>query len=111
MKARLCREGNPLLYEWCDRHDVRCSRLGKFIVATNPAEEPALEAVLRQAHANGVTSVRPVDGTFVREQEPYVRATAGLWSPDTGIIDSHGFMRSLLQAARTAAAWWPGSTG
>jgi len=108
LKARRCVEGNPLVYEWCERHDVRCSRLGKFIIATSAEEEPALEKILRQAHANGVTALRPVEGSFVREQEPNVVATAGLWSPDTGIVDSHGFMRSLLQAAKDrgcAVAW------
>lgn len=27
---------------------------------------------------------------------PEVRASSGLWSPETGIIDSHGVMLSLL---------------
>ena len=40
--------------------------------------------------------------------EPQVRCTAALWSPDTGIVDSHALMASLLadaEAHGATAAW------
>ena len=33
LKAKLCVEGNPLLYEFCDLHHVPYQRLGKMIIA------------------------------------------------------------------------------
>jgi L-2-hydroxyglutarate oxidase LhgO len=100
LKAELCVEGADALYAWCEDRGVACVPLGKYIVATCTAEEPALERLLRQAHQNGASDVTLVSGRAVRRREPNVRATAALWSPRTGIVDSHAFMRSLLAAAR-----------
>lgn len=100
LKARLCVPGNRALYAWCERHGVDHARLGKYIVATAPDEEPALEQILARARTNGVDALEPVTGAAVAAAEPHVRATAGLWSPNTGIVDAHGFMASLLAEAR-----------
>ena len=100
LKARLCARGNRSLYAWCEARRVPHQRLGKLIVATVPDDEPKLEAIVRQAEENGVTSLRPLSAREVRELEPHVRATRGLWSPDTGIVDSHQLMASLDADAR-----------
>ena len=108
LKATLCAAGNPGLYAWCAAHGVPHARLGKLIVATAAEEEPKLDAILRQAEANGVTSLRPLSAAEVHALEPHVRAVRGLWSPDTGIVDSHQLMASLLadaEARGCAAAW------
>jgi L-2-hydroxyglutarate oxidase LhgO len=108
LKATLCAAGNRSLYEWCEAHGVPHQRLGKLIVATSADEEPKLEQIVRQAEANGVTSLRPLSAWEVRALEPHVRAVRGLWSPDTGIVDSHQLMASLLAEAEAhgcAAAW------
>ena len=108
LKATLCVAGNRSLYAWCAAHGVPHQRLGKLIVATSPDEEPKLDEIVRQAEANGVTSLRPLSAAEVRALEPHVRAVRGLWSPDTGIVDSHQLMASLLADAEAhgcAAAW------
>jgi len=104
LKARLCARGNQSLYTWCASHGVPHARLGKLIVATSADEEPKLEQIVRQARANGVTSLRPLSAEEVRAIEPHVRATRGLWSPDTGIVDSHQLMASLLVDAERHGA-------
>jgi L-2-hydroxyglutarate oxidase LhgO len=108
LKATLCAAGGPGLYAWCEAHGVPHRRLGKLIVATSPEEEPKLEQIVRQAEANGVTSLRPLSAAEVRGLEPHVRAVRGLWSPDTGIVDSHALMASLLAdaAGRGCTAAW-----
>jgi L-2-hydroxyglutarate oxidase LhgO len=108
LKARLCARGNRSLYAWCAAHDVPHARPGKLIVATSAEEEPKLEQILRQALANDVTTLRPLTAAEVRALEPHVRATRGLWSPDTGIVDSHRLMGSLLadaEARGTTVVW------
>ncbi len=79
-----------------------------MIVATESAEEPKLERIVAQAEASGVTSLRPLSGAEARRLEPHVRATRALFSPDTGIVDSHRLMASLLadaEAHGATAAW------
>jgi L-2-hydroxyglutarate oxidase LhgO len=99
LKARLCARGNRSLYAWCEAHDVPHRKIGKLIVATEAAEEAKLDAILRQAAENGVTSLVPLTAAEVRRLEPRVRSTRGLFSPETGIVDSHRLMASLLAAA------------
>ena len=108
LKATLCAAGNRGLYAWCESRAVPHARIGKLIVAVAADEEPKLDQILRQAEANGVTSLRRLTAAEVRALEPHVRAVSGLWSPDTGIVDSHRLMASLLAdaEARGAAAAW-----
>jgi L-2-hydroxyglutarate oxidase LhgO len=104
IKARLCVAGNLALYAWCDAHGVRYRRIGKFIVATSPDEAPALEAILARGMANGVEGLRWAAADELAREEPEVRAAAALWSPFTGIVDSHGFMQSLADEAAAHGA-------
>jgi L-2-hydroxyglutarate oxidase LhgO len=99
LKARLCVAGNRSLYDWCTAHRVEIRRLGKFIVATADDEIAALERIHERADANGVPALRWAEPGELARAEPYVRAVAALFSPDTGIVDSHGLMQSLADAA------------
>ena len=94
-KARLCVRGKQLLYEFCAAFHVPVNNCGKIIVATDSAQLTVLEGYQRQALANGAGELRQLSGDEVREMEPHVDAIAGLWSPTTGIVDSHAFMLSL----------------
>ena len=96
LKASLCVEGRKLLYEACEKRGIPHKRIGKLIVATNPAEEEALQALRAKAQNNGVDDLLFLSGRVVHSLEPDVMASAGLLSPSTGIIDSHSLMRALL---------------
>jgi len=52
--------------------------------------------VRRSAEQNGVTDLERLDANAVHALEPEVRGVAGLWSPSTGIVDSHALMLALL---------------
>lgn len=95
LKARLCRRGRDMLYDYCASRGIPHRRTGKILVATSEAEIPALDQIGRLAAANGVDDLRPLDLAELRELEPEVRAVAALLSPSTGIIDSHAYMLSL----------------
>ncbi|MBI5482379.1 MAG: NAD(P)/FAD-dependent oxidoreductase [Deltaproteobacteria bacterium] len=103
-KARLCVSGNRALYGWCEAHGVPHARLGKLVVATTPDEEPELHRLLAQGQANGVPNLSLADTAFVRAKEPDVRATAALWSPDTGVLDVHALAESLVAEASSRGA-------
>ncbi len=104
LKARLCVEGRRKLYRYCADHRIEHRRCGKLIVAVGSAQIPALEALAHQAAENGVEDIERLSGALVRHFEPELKASAGLYSPSTGIIDSHGLMLSLLGEAESHGA-------
>ena len=91
LKARLCVAGRVALYEYCTAHGVPFRKLGKLIVASDPAEADRLDAIAAQAAANGV-ALRRLSGEEARALEPALRVAAALHSPETGIVDSHALM-------------------
>jgi L-2-hydroxyglutarate oxidase LhgO len=104
LKARLCVEGRGLLYRYCEEHGVAHRRCGKLIVATDPSQMEVLVHLERQGRTNGVTDLRFLDAAEARELEPALRCERALLSPSTGIVDSHGLMRTLLAEAEAAGA-------
>ena len=95
LKAVLCVRGREMLYEYCRQHDVRFSRCGKLVIATSVDEEAELGAILETARGNGVTEGRIIDAGEVREREPNISVRSAIHFPSSGIVDSHGLMKSL----------------
>jgi len=104
LKARLCVEGNPLLYEFCRKYGVDHRTPGKIIVASDDSEVGKLEDLYALGHRNGVDDLRLLSGDEVKRLEPNVRAVAGMLSPSTGILDVHALMRALRGVARERGA-------
>lgn len=103
LKAKYCVEGRELLYSFCVQYDVPHKRLGKYIVAGEDGL-PQLQALLENAHRNGVDNVVYVDKHALQRVEPQVAASHALFSPDSGILDSHAFMQMLLHQAESNGA-------
>jgi L-2-hydroxyglutarate oxidase LhgO len=95
LKAMLCVQGRDMLYSYASERAVPHSRCGKLIVATHDSQRPALEGILKKAHANGVTDVQMLTAQQAQVMEPQLSCVAALHSPSTGIVDSHGLMLSL----------------
>jgi L-2-hydroxyglutarate oxidase LhgO len=104
LKARACVAGKELLYEYCAAHGVPHRRSGKLIVATDAAQESDLLSIQKKAHANGVTDVVRMTREQVQALEPEISCVAGLYSPSTGIIDSHSLMLAYLGDAEERGA-------
>ena len=104
LKAKLCVEGRRRLYEIGARHGVFCRRTGKLLVACAPEETQKLASLYAQGRANGVEGLEMVDRADVPGLAQGVRAVAGLWSPETGIVDSEELMRHFLRQAQDAGA-------
>ncbi len=96
VKARLCVAGRQRLYAYCEEKGVAHRRCGKLIVATHEAQRTKLESLRHTAESNGVRDLAWLDSREIAVLEPNVRAVAGLWSPSTGIVDSHALMLALL---------------
>lgn len=95
LKASLCVEGQRRLYDFCAQHHVAHRRVGKLIVASDPAQLPALCSLVAQARRNGVDDLQSLSAMQVSALEPALRCHAAVLSPSTGIIDSHGLMLAL----------------
>lgn len=96
LKARTCVLGKKLLYDYCSRHRVEFKRLGKLIIATRDDQVDVLKAYQAQGRTNGVNDLELLSQDKLHQLEPNVHGLAALWSPSTGIVDSHGLMLSLL---------------
>jgi len=95
-KARHCVAGKHRLYAYCAERGIAHRRVGKIIVAATDAQVAQLEQHKARAEANGVGDLEWLSQAEVRAMEPEVLGARGLLSPSTGIVDSHGFMLSLL---------------
>ncbi len=104
LKARLCVAGNRALYAYCEARHVDHRRCGKLIVATDEGQVEGLRQLQARAEANGVNDLEWLEAAAARQLEPRLHCTAALFSPSTGIIDSHGLMRALCLDAEAAGA-------
>ncbi len=89
LKAKLCIAGRKQLYQYCEEHAIPHKRVGKLIVASNEAQAPGLQALLDTAARNSVDDLRWLTADEAHAMEPEVRCAAALFSPSTGIVDSH----------------------
>lgn len=102
LKAKLCVEGRALMYEYCERNSIPCLRTGKLIAASEQPEIAKLEELIKQGTQNGVDNLRILGKDEIHKIEPNVNAVAALYSPDTGIVDSHSLMKNLLNKAESS---------
>lgn len=85
LKARLAREGNLAMVEFCREHDIPHDICGKIIVATTEHEVPLLDNLYQRGMQNGV-EVEKLSPQQVRKIEPHVSCVAGVRVPSTGIV-------------------------
>ena len=87
LKAKNCVKGYKQLINFCDKHNVKYDLCGKVIVAVEQSELNYLDILLERGKANGLSDLRKISKEELNEIEPYVNGIAGLFVPQTGIID------------------------
>lgn len=92
-KTRLCVEGNELIYKICKDNNINHKQSGKIIVAVNEEEEKDLEKLYKQGIENGVPGLKIISKDEIKRMEPNINAILGIYSPTTGIVDTHSLMR------------------
>ena len=95
LKAVNCRKGYNLLLEFCDKHNVDYEICGKIIVAVKKEEVPYLKILKERGTANGLQNLKLLSAEEITELEPHARGVAGLFVPQTGIIDFKEVTRKL----------------
>lgn len=95
LKANLCVKGKKMLYQFCAEFEIPYSRCGKLIVATDEQERMMLDDIARKAKANGVDDLNRMNRAQIQETEPGIFALEALFSPSTGVLDTHSYMKQL----------------
>src|SRR5438128_3112993 len=86
LKARLAREGNRSMIDFCQKHGITHEVCGKVIVATVDQELPLLEDLYRRGLENQIGVAR-LSADEVQEIEPHVRCLRGLRVSSTAIVN------------------------
>ncbi len=96
LKHQMCVAGRRKFYDYLAARNVAHRKCGKLIVATNAKEEAKIAGIFKLAQENGVENCTLHTADETRALEPNVRAVSAMLSPETGIVDSHGYMLALL---------------
>ncbi|CAH2777053.1 MAG: Aminobutyraldehyde dehydrogenase (EC [uncultured Paraburkholderia sp.] len=91
LKATLCVRGREMLYDYCVERHVPHARCGKLLVATSNNQIPQLDGIMHKGRENGVLDLMRISGSEAQALE----CVAAVFSPQTGIVDSHQLMLAL----------------
>jgi L-2-hydroxyglutarate oxidase LhgO len=104
LKATLCVRGREMLYDYCAERGVPHQRCGKLLVATARNQIPQLESIVARGKENGVLDLMRISGEEAQALEPALQCVEAVFSPQTGIVDSHQLMLALLGDAERDGA-------
>jgi len=102
LKAKLCVEGNRMLYDFCAEYNIPHKKCGKIIVATDSLEEEYLEDVYKIAKKNRVPGLRLINKKEIKKMEPNVEGAAALYVPTSGIIEATSLVSRLYSLSEEA---------
>ncbi|MFM1786890.1 MAG: L-2-hydroxyglutarate oxidase [Actinomycetota bacterium] len=95
LKAKLTRDGNRLLRQYCLTNGLALIECGKVVVAQDTSQIPALEKLYSQGKQNGV-ELELVDEKRLQELEPFAKThQLALWSPSTAVADPKQVAQAL----------------
>ncbi|MBI5922735.1 MAG: NAD(P)/FAD-dependent oxidoreductase [Betaproteobacteria bacterium] len=104
LKTLLCVRGRGMLYAYCAERGIAHRRCGKLIVAAHAGQLDRLDAMAAHARSAGVDDLERLGRSEALRLEPALECLAALYSPSTGIVDSHALMLALLGDAERAGA-------
>jgi (S)-2-hydroxyglutarate dehydrogenase len=87
LKAINCKKGYDQLLTFCKDYGVEFDLCGKIIVAVEQKELQSLENIYNRGVANELSGIRKITQAEIKEIEPYCSGIAGVWVPQTGIIN------------------------
>jgi len=104
LKAKFCVDGKIKMYNYMKERGVPFKQLGKLIVATDEEQIEGLHYIKQRAEKNGVSDLEILSHNEAISREPALKCIAALWSPSTGVADSHSYMLSLQGDAEDRGA-------
>lgn len=94
LKHKLCIDGRNLLYQYLNLKNIAHKKCGKLIFSTNYDGDEILDDIKNQAFLNGV-ELQLVAKNILHEYAGLCSMSNALLSNETGIFDSHNFIKSL----------------
>ncbi len=87
LKAKNCIHGYNLLIDFCTNNEIPFELCGKIVVATEDKELPLLKNLFDRGQQNGLQDLKNLGAEELKEYEPHVTGIAGIFVPQTGIVD------------------------
>ena len=87
LKAKNCVFGRELMYRFCEENNIKHDHCGKVVVATSKVEISSLNELERRGIENGLEGLKKLSAEEVKEYEPHAAGIAGLFVPQTGIVN------------------------
>ncbi len=106
LKAKLCVEGNRMLYDFCQEFDVPYRRTGKLVMATDDWQLDYLQDTFRIAQQNGVPGTKIISVEEARQMEPNVHCIQAAYFPTSGIVEPTQLVYRLFTLASQNAAYF-----
>lgn len=100
LKAKMCLKGKHLLYALCEKNNIKFNRMGKLLVASDKAEIDKIQATAHNAQLSGVDNLEVLTHDQIKKMEPNIAAQFAIFSPDTGIVDTHAVMKYFHDTAK-----------
>lgn len=94
LKEKFCILGRQLLYDYCSKNSIPFSNCGKYIVG-HTDDKSYISDVYKRCHKNNLKDIEILNKNQINDIYPSLNAEIALYSPYTGIIDSHAYMNSL----------------
>ena len=91
LKAKLCVNGNDMLYAFCDSYGIDYSKVGKLIFVNDRDSLDELNKLYKLGENNEVPDIKFIDQDQLQKLEPNLSAYFALQIKSTGLIDSHAY--------------------
>lgn len=104
LKAKNCLDGYARILQFCRENGIAHQICGKVVVAVTQTELAQLEMLYQRGYANGLTGIRKLSAGEIQEIEPFCSGVAGLFVPQTGIIDYGAVVDVLKRKVLTMGA-------
>jgi L-2-hydroxyglutarate oxidase LhgO len=99
LKAKLCVEGNRMLYDFCQEFDVPHKQTGKLVMATETWQLDYLRDTFQIAQQNNVPGAKIISAEETKKMEPNVHCIQAAYFPTSGIIEATRLVYRLFTLA------------
>src|SRR5271167_3616645 len=98
LKAKLAVTGIRQMIEFCQEHNIPHEVCGKLVVAARDEEIPRLNDLFERGQQNGLSGLRKLGVSEMREIEPHVGGVAAILVPEEGIADYPAVCAALVRS-------------